>query len=149
MAGFQQAANAITSSFGTVAGKDGIYNELVGKNQKLIGELKTANKSLEESNEKITGLNEELDKKNEKLQDYYDTVRKRQEWEFQMDKEAEAKEEAKKEATKELKKINKELNIKRGAMAERKLDVQLAQASKNMMINSLYGDLASGRGGGI
>ena len=67
MAGFQQAANAITSSFGTVAGKVGIYNELVGKNQKLIGELKTANKSLEESNEKITGLNEELDNKNEEL----------------------------------------------------------------------------------
>jgi len=156
MAGFQQAANAITSSFGTVAGKVGIYNELVGKNQKLIGELKTANKSLEESNEKITGLNEELDKKNEelgeknaKLQDFYDTARKRQEWEFQMDKEAAAEEEAKKEAAKEHRKINKELNIKRGAMAERKLDVQLAHASKNMMINSLYGDFASGSGGGI
>ena len=149
MAGFQQAANAITSSFGTVAGKVGIYNELVGKNQKLIGELKTANKSLEESNEKITGLNDELNKKNEKLQDFYDTARKRQEWEFEMDKKAEAEEEAKKKAEKEHRKINKELNIKRGAMAERKLDVQLAHASKNMMINALYGDLTSGSGGGI
>ena len=34
-------------------------------------------------------------------------------------------------------------------MAERKLDVQLAHASKNMMINALYGDFASGSGGGI
>lgn len=131
MAGFQQAANAITGAYGTIAGRVGVYNELVGKNKKLIKELESTNA--------------ELDKKNEKLQDIYDTVRKRQEWEFQMDKEAEAEEEAKKER----RKINKELNIKRGAMAERKLDVQLAHASKNMMINALYGDFASGSGGGI
>lgn len=135
MAGFQQAANAITGAYGTIAGRVGVYNELVGKNKKLIKELESTNA--------------ELDKKNEKLQDIYDTVRKRQEWEFQMDKEAEAEEEAKKEAKKERRKINKELNIKRGAMAERKLDVQLAHASKNMMINALYGDFASGSGGGI
>ena len=142
MAGFQQAANAITGAYGTIAGRVGIYNELVGKNKKLI-------KELGEKNEELESTNAELDKKNEKLQDIYDTVRKRQEWEFQMDKEAEAEEEAKKEAAKERRKINKELNIKRGAMAERKLDVQLAHASKNMMINALYGDFASGSGGGI
>ena len=139
MAGFQQAANALTGSVGTVGSRIGIYNELVGKNK--------------EQREQLAKQNEELEKKNEKLQDIYDTVRKRQEWEFQMDKEAEAEEEAKKESAKERRKesrkINKELNIKRGAMAERKLDVQLAHASKNMMLNALYGDFASGSGGGI
>ena len=135
MAGFQQAANALTGSVGTIGGRVGVYNELVGKNK--------------EQREQLAKQNEELEEKNEKLQDFYDTVRKRQEWEFQMDKKAEAEEEAKKEAEKEHRRINKELNIKRGAMAERKLDVQLAHASKNMMINALYGDFASGSGGGI
>lgn len=142
MAGFQQAANALTGAYGTVAGKIGIYNELVGKN-------KEQREQLIKQNEELNKKNEELDKKNEKLQMIYDTVRKRQEWEFQMDKEAEAEEEAKEEAKKERRKSNKELNIKRGAMAERKLDVQLAHASKNMMVNALYGDFASGSGGGI
>ena len=135
MAGFQQAANALTGSVGTVGARIGVYNELVGKNKEMIEEL--------------SKKNEELDKKNEKLQSFYDTARKRQEFEFQLDKKAEEEEKAKKEATKELRKNNKELNIKRGTMAERKLDVQLAHASKNMMINALYGDFASGSGGGI
>ena len=142
MAGFQQAANALTGSVGTVGGRVGVYNELVGKN-------KEQREQLAKQNEELDKKNRELGEKNEKLQAFYDTARKRQEWEFQMDKEAEAEEKAKKEAAKEHRKINKELNIKRGAMAERKLDVQLAHASKNMMINALYGDLSSGSGGGI
>ena len=142
MAGFQQAANALTGAIGTVGSRIGIYNELVGKNKEQREQLAKQNEELEKKNK-------ELGEKNEKLQDIYDTVRKRQEWEFEMDKKAEAEEEAKKEATKERRKINKELNIKRGAMAERKLDVQLAHASKNMMINALYGDFTSGSGGGI
>ena len=135
MAGFQQAANAITGAYGTIAGRVGIYSELVGKNK--------------EQREQLAKKNEELEKKNAKLQAIDDTVRKRQAFEFELDRKAEAEEEAKKEASKERRKINKELNIKMGAMAERKLDVQLAHASKNMMINALYGDFASGSGGGI
>ena len=142
MAGIQQAVNALTGSIGTVGARIGVYNELVGKNKEQREQLAKQNEELEKKNK-------ELGEKNEKLQDIYDTVRKRQEWEFQMDKKAEEEEEAKKEATKELRKNNKELNIKRGAMAERKLDVQLAHASKNMMLNALYGDFASGSGGGI
>lgn len=142
MAGFQQAANAITGAYGTVAGRVGIYSELVGKNKELIKELGSKNEELEKKNE-------ELDKKNEKLQDFYDTARKRQEFEFELDRKAEEEENKKKEAAKERRKFNKESNIRRGAMAERELDVQLAHASKNMMINALYGDFASGSGGGI
>ena len=33
MAGFQQAANALTGSVGTVGARIGVYNELVGKNK--------------------------------------------------------------------------------------------------------------------
>lgn len=135
MAGIQQAVNSLTGAYGTIAGRVGIYNELVGKNQKMI---------------------KELEEKNEELQDLYDTVKQRQEYELQLDKEAEeeynkqvVEKEAKKEAANERRKFNKELNIKRGAKAERLLDVQLAHASKNMMINALYGDFASGSGGGI
>ena len=149
MAGFQQAANAITGSFGTVAGRVGLYSELVGKNQKLIGELKTANKSLEESNEKITGLNEELGEKNKEISDQYETLREvRSDAQLELDA-LHQKEYEKAMAKKEHEEFKKKLEIKKGAMAERKLDVQLAHASKNMMINALYGDFASGSGGGI
>lgn len=142
MAGIQQAVNAITGAYGTVAGRVGIYNELVGKNEELI--------------KKTQAQNEELTKKNEQLQDFYDTVKQRQEFELQLDKEAEeeynkqvVEKQQKREAAIERRKFNKELDIKRGAKAERLLDVQLAHASKNMMINALYGDFASGSGGGI
>ena len=60
MAGFQQAANALTGSVGTVGGRVGVYNELVGKNKELI-------KKTQAQNEELTKKNEELDKKNEQL----------------------------------------------------------------------------------
>ena len=61
MAGIQQAVNALTGSFGTVAGRVGIYNELVGKNQELIEELGNKNTELENKNK-------ELENKNKKIQ---------------------------------------------------------------------------------
>lgn len=74
MAGFQQAANALTGSIGTVGGRIGIYNELVGKNQELIEELGNKNEELESKNKDITEKNKiiksqykDLEKKNEDL----------------------------------------------------------------------------------
>lgn len=55
MAGFQQAANAITGAYGTVAGKVGIYNELVGKNEELIDELEKKNKELADQYDILQG----------------------------------------------------------------------------------------------
>ena len=55
MAGFQQAANALTGSVGTVGARIGVYNELVGKN--------------EEQREQLAKQNEELKKKNKELED--------------------------------------------------------------------------------
>lgn len=128
MAGFQQAANALTSAYSTVAGRVGIYNELVGKNQKLINEL---------------------GEKNKEISDQYEALREvRSDAQLELDA-LHQKEYEKKMAKKEHEAFKKKLEIKKGAMAERKLDVQLAHASKNMMINTLYGDFASGSGGGI
>ena len=127
MAGFQQAANAITGAYGTVAGRVGIYSELVGKNQKLI---------------------KELGSKNEEIANQYEALKQRTEAEAKADAEWE-KEYNKAMDKKEQEKFKKELEIRKGAKAERLFDIQLAHASKNMVLNALYGDLASGSGGGI
>ena len=67
MAVFQQAVNAITGAYGTVAGRTGIYNELVGKNQEQREQLAKQNEELSKMNEELENKNEELSKKNEEL----------------------------------------------------------------------------------
>ena len=138
MAGIQQAVNAITGAYGTVAGRVGIYNELVGKNQELI--------------KKTQAQNEELTKKNEELQDFYDTVKQRQEWELQLDKEAEEEYNKKVMERQKKRKENKELKKvieRRDSIIDREWERSASHMSKNMMLNALYGDLSSGSGGGI
>ena len=138
MAGIQQAVNAITGAYGTVAGRVGIYNELVGKNQELI--------------KKTQAQNEELTKKNEQLQDFYDTVKQRQEYELQMDKEAEEEYNKKVMERQKKRKENNELKKiieRRASIIDREWERSASHMSKNMMLNALYGDLSSGSGGGI
>ena len=138
MAGIQQAVNAITGAYGTVAGRVGIYNELVGKNQELI--------------KKTQAQNEELTKKNEELQDFYDTVKQRQEFELQLDKEAEEEYNKKVMERQKKRKENKELKKvieRRDSIIDREWERSASHMSKNMMLNALYGDFASGSGGGI
>lgn len=136
MAGFQQAANSLTSAYGTVVGRVGVYNELVGKNQELI--------------KKTQAQKEELTEKNAELQDLYDIV-KQEGYELQRDKEAEeeyikqAIKRQKREAKKELKKVIE----RRATIIDREWEKSASHMSKNMMINALYGDFASGSGGGI
>lgn len=62
MAGFQQAANALTGSIGAVGGRVGVYNELVGKNKEQREQLAKQNEELEKKNNELT-------KKNKKLSD--------------------------------------------------------------------------------
>lgn len=139
MAGFQQAANALTGAYGTVGSRVGIYNELVGKNK--------------EQREQLAKQNEELEKKNEELQDFYDTVRERQEFELELDRKAEEEyykvmeTQKKREENKELKKIIE----RRETIIDRQWERSASHMSKNMMFNALYGDsdLFSGSGGGI
>ena len=57
MAGFQQAANALTGSVGTVGARIGVYNELVGKNKELIKKTQAQNEELEKKNEELTKKN--------------------------------------------------------------------------------------------
>lgn len=145
MAGFQQAANALTGAYGTIGGRIGVYNELVGKN-------KEQREQLIKQNEELNKKNEELDKKNEQLQDFYDTVRKRQEYELQLDKEAEEeynkqvmRRQQKREENKELKKMIE----RRASIIDREWERKASHMSKNMMTEAMFGDLSSGSGGGI
>ena len=138
MAGIQQAVNALTGAIGTVGGRIGVYNELVGKNQELI--------------KKTQAQNEELTKKNEQLQDFYDTVKQRQEYELQMDKEAEEEYNKKVMERQKKRKENNELKKiieRRASIIDREWERSASHMSKNMMLNALYGDLSSGSGGGI
>lgn len=145
MAGFQQAANAIVGAPGQIMRSTGIYNELVGKNQELIEELGSKNAELEKKNE-------ELDKKNAKLQDFYDTARKRQEFEFELDRKAEEEynkkvmeTQKKRKETMELKKVTE----RQESIIDREWERNASHMSKNMMTAALFGDLSSGSGGGI
>lgn len=72
MAGFQQAANAITGAYGTIGGRVGIYNELVGKNKELI-------KKTQDQNEELTKQNEELENKNKLIEQQYNNLKASQE----------------------------------------------------------------------
>lgn len=138
MAGIQQAVNAITGAYGTVAGRVGIYNELVGKNQELI--------------KKTQAQNEELTKKNEELQDFYDTVKQRQEFELQLDKEAEEeynKKVIERQKKREAKQEHEKMIERRASIIDREWERNASHMSKNMMTTALFGDLSSGSGGGI
>ena len=128
MAGFQQAANALTGSIGTVGSRIGVYNELVGKNQKSI-------KELEQKNEEITDLYETLKAQSDLYENELGAIRQK-EYETQM------KRQQRIEAEKEHEKI-----IERRLY--RKWENNTSHMSKNMMLNTLYGDFASGSGGGI
>ena len=67
MAGFQQAANAIVGAPGQIMRATGIYNELVGKNEELIKELGGKNEELEKKNKELGKKNKEITNKNEEL----------------------------------------------------------------------------------
>lgn len=67
MAGFQQAANALTGAIGTVGGRVGVYNELVGKNKELIKKTQDQNEELEKKNKELEKKNKELRSTNKML----------------------------------------------------------------------------------
>lgn len=131
MAGFQQAANTLTGAYGTIGGRVGIYNELVGKNQKMIKELEEKNKEISDT---YTALKEmrsdaqlELDAIHQKE---YEKAMRRQE---------------RREAKKEHEKIIE----RRASIIDREWERNASHMSKNMMTSALFGDLSSGSGGGI
>lgn len=131
MAGFQQAANALTGSIGTVGGRIGVYDELVGKNKEQ---------------------REQLAKQNEELAAQYETLR-----EVKSDAELELNEIHQKELEKtsrrqekrEAKKAKEKMIERRASIIDREWERNASHMSKNMMTTALFGDLSSGSGGGI
>lgn len=131
MAGFQQAANALTGAIGTVGGKVGVYNELVGKNQKMI-------KELEEKNKEIADAYTALTETQSDAQLELDAIHNK---EFEKAMERQEKREAKKEHEKMIE--------RRASIIDREWERNASHMSKNMMTAALFGDLSSGSGGGI
>ena len=131
MAGFQQAANALTGAIGTVGGRIGVYNELVGKNKEQREQLAKQNEELAEQYEILNGMKSEAELE-------LDAIHQK-EWEKKM-----ARQE-KREAKKEYEKMIE----RRASIIDREWERNASHMSKNMMTTALYGDLSSGSGGGI
>lgn len=131
MAGIQQALNALTGAYGTVAGRVGIYNELVGKNQEMVKDLESKNKELSDA---YTALQEtrsdaqlELDAIHQKKLEK--AMRRRE----------------RRKAKKEYEKMIE----RRASIIDREWEQNASHMSKNMMTTALFGDLSSGSGGGV
>ena len=133
MAGIQQAVNAITGAYGTIAGRVGIYNELVGKNQKMI-------KELDEKNKEISDAYTALQERQSSAQLELDAIHQK-EWEKAMAR----------QEKREAKKAHQNMIERRASIIDREWERSASHMSKNMMLNALYGDsdLFSGSGGGI
>ena len=131
MAGFQQAANALTGSIGTVGARIGVYNELVGKNKEQREQLIKQNKELADA---YTALQEGQSSAEAEL----DAIHKK-EYETKM----------KRQQTIEAKKAYEKMIERRASIIDREWERSASHMSKNMMTAALFGDLSSGSGGGI
>ena len=131
MAGIQQAVNALTGSIGTVGGRIGIYNELVGKNKEMIKELESKNKEISDA---YTALQE---------------TRSDAEIELDALKNKEIEKATERQMRRDAKKEHEKMIERKASIIDREWERSASHMSKNMMINALYGDFASGSGGGI
>ena len=131
MAGFQQAANALTGSVGTVGARIGVYNELVGKNKEQREQLAKQNEELKDA---YTALQEERSDAELEL----DAIHQK---EFEKAMIRQERREAKKEYEKRIE--------RRASIIDREWERNASHMSKNMMTSALFGDLSSGSGGGI
>ena len=131
MAGFQQAANAITGSVGTVGARIGVYNELVGKNKEMVKKLKEQNEELANQYEILNDVKSDAQLELDAIhQKEYEKAMIRQE-----------RREAKKEYEKRIE--------RRASIIDREWERKASHMSKNMMTAAMFGDLSSGSGGGI
>ena len=137
MAGFQQAANALTGAVGTVANRVGLYSELVGKNQQYRAQLEEQNAALAKANEAQAVLTEKNRKQAESLQNLIDEKKAQKNL---YNKNYRARQKAKKAAEDE--KAKSEVG-----RLDRALSNNQAYMSKALALSLLYGDFASGSGG--
>ena len=138
MAGFQQAANALTGAYGTVAGRVGIYNELVGKNKEQREQLAKQNEELEKKNKEIADAYTALQETRSDAQLELDAIHQK---EFEKAMIRQERREAKKEYEKRIE--------RRASIIDREWEQKASHMSKNMMTAAMFGDLSSGSGGGI
>ena len=131
MAGFQQAANALTGSIGAVGGRVGVYNELVGKNKEMIKDLEKKNKEIYDLYTTITDVRSDAQLELDAIhQKEYETKMKRQQ-------------------TIDAKKEKEKMIERRASIIDREWERKASHMSKNMMTAAMFGDLSSGSGGGI
>ena len=126
MAGFQQAANALTGAVGTVANRVGLYSELVGKNQQYRAQLEEQNAALAKANE----VQEALTEKNRKQAESLENILKAKNAQHNLSSKKSAKRKKRKEE-----------------LIERTMSQEQAHMSKALALSLLYGDFASGSGG--
>ena len=131
MAGFQQAANALTGSVGTVGARIGVYKELVGKNKEQREQLAKQN---EEMANAYTALQEERSGAQLELDAIY-----QKEYEKKMER----------LEKRERKKQKEKMIERRASIIDREWEQKASHMSKNMMTAAMFGDLSSGSGGGI
>jgi len=137
MAGFQQAANALTGAVGTVANRVGLYSELVGKNREYRAQLEKQNADLEKAKEEQAVLAEKNKKQAESLQNLIDEKKAQKNL---YNKNYRARQKAKKAAE------NERAKSEVGRL-DRALSNNQAYMSKELALSLLYGDFASGSGG--
>ena len=137
MAGFQQAANALTGAVGTVANRVGLYSELVGKNREYRAQLEKQNADLEKAKEEQAVLAEKNRKQAESLQNLIDEKKAQKNL---YNKNYRARQKAKKAAE------NERAKSEVGRL-DRALSNNQAYMSKALALSLLYGDFASGSGG--
>ena len=133
MAGFQQAANALTGAVGTVANRVGLYSELVGKNQQYRAQLEKQNAELEKANENLAAKQGELETANTKISDYANQLA--------------AEKERNRVKHNEYSKKSRERAKSEAGRLDRALSNNQAYMSKALAYTLLYGDFASGSGG--
>lgn len=131
MAGIQQAVNAITGAIGTVGGRIGVYNELVGKNKEQREQLEKQNKELATQYEILNGMKSDAQLELDAIhQKELEKAMRRQE-------------------RREAKKAHEKMIERRASIIDREWEQNASHMSKNMMTTALFGDLSSGSGGGI
>lgn len=133
MAGFQQAANALTGAVGAVANRVGLYGELVGKNREYRAQLEEQNAALTKVNEDLMAKQGELEIANTKISDQAKQL-------ADLIEEKRVKHNLSSKMSRERKKIE-------AGRLERALSNNQAYMSKAMAYTLLYGDFASGSGG--
>ena len=131
MAGFQQAANALTGAIGTVGGRIGVYNELVGKNQEQREQLAKQNEELAAQYEILQGAKSDAELELNAIH--------QKEWEKAMAR----------QERREAKQEYKKMIDRKASIIDREWERKASHMSKNMMTAALFGDLSSGSGGGI